>query len=77
MYGAKAFFLQVLLGEGYYVDRTSKQTIDILRQRGKSLDSQVHSLEADITDLKTEQSFFSTTASEAEVGFDIIKIISY
>ncbi|KAI9093257.1 hypothetical protein K1719_027271 [Acacia pycnantha] len=58
----------VLLGEGYYADRTSKQTIEILRRRGKSLESQVNSLEAIIKDHKAEASFFIATASEAAGG---------
>ncbi|XP_054815244.1 uncharacterized protein LOC129315519 isoform X2 [Prosopis cineraria] len=58
----------VLLGAGYYADRTSKQTVEILRRRGKSLDSQVNSLEAIIKDHRAEASFFSATASEAAEG---------
>ncbi|XP_028775266.1 RNA polymerase II subunit 5-mediating protein homolog, partial [Neltuma alba] len=58
----------VLLGEGYYADGTSKQTIEILRRRGKSLESQVNSLEAIIKDHRAEASFFSATASEAAEG---------
>lgn len=61
----------VLLGEGYYADRTSKQTVEILTRRGKSLDSQVDSLEAIIKDLRAEASFFNATASEALVGFNL------
>lgn len=64
----------VLLGEGYYAERTSKQTIEILQRRGKSLDSQVDSLQAMIEDLKAEASFFNVTASEAAEGFvDIVE----
>ncbi|XP_061369991.1 uncharacterized protein LOC133312746 isoform X2 [Gastrolobium bilobum] len=59
---------QVLLGEGYYAERTSKQAIEILQRRGKSLDSQVDSLEAMIKDLEAEASFFNSTASEAAEG---------
>ncbi|CAA7391716.1 unnamed protein product [Spirodela intermedia] len=58
----------VLLGEGYYVERAAKQTVDILQRRGKDLDSQVESLKAMITDLDTEAKFFSATAVEAEEG---------
>ncbi|KAG4980238.1 hypothetical protein JHK84_033815 [Glycine max] len=54
----------VLLGEGYYAERTSKQTVEILQRRGKSLDSQVDSLEANIKDLEAEASFFNATASQ-------------
>ncbi|KAF4382737.1 hypothetical protein F8388_015565 [Cannabis sativa] len=58
----------VLLGEGYYADRTSKQTVDILRRRGNTLESQIESLRAMVQDLKLEASFFDRTASEAEEG---------
>ncbi|WVZ02232.1 hypothetical protein V8G54_023038 [Vigna mungo] len=59
----------VLLGEGYYAERTSKQTVEILQRRGKSMDSQVDSLEAKIKDLEAEASFFNDTASQvAEVN---------
>nr|XP_007132674.1 hypothetical protein PHAVU_011G115000g [Phaseolus vulgaris]ESW04668.1 hypothetical protein PHAVU_011G115000g [Phaseolus vulgaris] len=58
----------VLLGEGYYAERTSKQTVDILQRRGKSLDSQVDSLEANIKDLEAEASFFNATASQVAEG---------
>ena len=57
----------VLLGEGYYAERTSKQTVEILKRRGKELDSQVESLKAMMRDLKAETSFFDATASEAMV----------
>ncbi|KAE9616882.1 putative prefoldin alpha [Lupinus albus] len=58
----------VLLGEGYYAERTSKQTVEILTRRGKSLDSRVDSIEAIIKDLQAEASFFNATASEALEG---------
>ncbi|RZB75419.1 RNA polymerase II subunit 5-mediating protein-like isoform C [Glycine soja] len=58
----------VLLGEGYYAERTSKQTVEILQRRGKSLDSQVDSLEANIKDLEAEASFFNATASQVAEG---------
>ncbi|KAI3719652.1 hypothetical protein L6452_20554 [Arctium lappa] len=58
----------VLLGEGYYADRTSKQTIEILKRRGKDLESQIETLNAVIKDLKFEASFFDETAIEAAEG---------
>ncbi|MED6216076.1 hypothetical protein PIB30_004102 [Stylosanthes scabra] len=58
----------VLLGEGYYAERTSKQTAEILRRRGKALDSQVDSLEAMIKDLQAEANFFGQTIAEAAEG---------
>ncbi|TQD77871.1 hypothetical protein C1H46_036596 [Malus baccata] len=63
----------VLLGEGYYAERTSKQTVDILMRRGKELDSQVDSLNAVLADLKFEASFIDSTASEAAEGLVEIK----
>ncbi|RZB66121.1 RNA polymerase II subunit 5-mediating protein-like isoform A, partial [Glycine soja] len=53
----------VLLGEGYYAERTSKQTVEILQQRRKSLDSRVDSLEANIKDPQAEASFLNATTS--------------
>ena len=59
----------MFLGENYYTDRTSKQTVDVLRRRDKTLQSQIHSLKAEIDDFQTEASFFANTASEAAVCF--------
>ncbi|KAJ6420438.1 hypothetical protein OIU84_027889 [Salix udensis] len=76
-FGKAAFFpgrlihtneLMVLLGDGYYAERTAKQTVEILTRRGKALDSQVESLMANMKDLKAEASFFDVTASEAAEG---------
>ncbi|XP_071739557.1 uncharacterized protein [Rutidosis leptorrhynchoides] len=76
-FGKAAFFpgrlihtneLMVLLGEGYYAERTSKQTIEILKRRGKDLESQIETLKAIIKDLKFEASFFDDTATEAAEG---------
>ncbi|XP_051116990.1 uncharacterized protein LOC127241811 [Andrographis paniculata] len=76
-FGKAAFFpgrlihtneFMVLLGEGYYAERTSKQTIDILKRRGKTLENQVESLKAVMQDLKAEASFFHNTAHESIEG---------
>nr|GMD35084.1 RNA polymerase II subunit 5-mediating protein homolog isoform X1 [Ipomoea batatas] len=58
----------VLLGEGYYADRTSKQTAEILTRRGKALESQIQSIKAVMQDLKAEASFFDATAAESAEG---------
>ncbi|XP_078448037.1 prefoldin chaperone subunit family protein isoform X1 [Wolffia australiana] len=58
----------VFLGEGYYVERSAKQTVEILQRRGKTLDSQIASLKATLADLDAEAKFFSSTAVEAEEG---------
>ncbi|EOY25489.1 Prefoldin chaperone subunit family protein, putative isoform 1 [Theobroma cacao] len=58
----------VLLGESYYAERTAKQAAEILKRRGKSLESKVDSLKAVMQDLKAEASFFDSTASEAAEG---------
>ncbi|KAL6284798.1 hypothetical protein ACE6H2_015727 [Prunus campanulata] len=58
----------VLLGEGYYAERTSRQTVEILKRRGMALDSQVDSLNAMLHDLRLEASFLDATASEAAEG---------
>lgn len=60
-------YFQVLLGESYYAERTSRQTVEILKRRGKMLDSQVEALKGEIEDLKVEVSFFDATAAEAKV----------
>ncbi|XP_011029039.1 PREDICTED: RNA polymerase II subunit 5-mediating protein homolog isoform X4 [Populus euphratica] len=76
-FGKAAFFpgrlihtneFMVLLGDGYYAERTAKQTVEILARRGKALDSQIESLMANMKDLKAEASFFDVTASEAAEG---------
>ncbi|KAJ0444636.1 putative prefoldin alpha [Helianthus annuus] len=76
-FGKAAFFpgklihtneFMVLLGEGYYAERTSKQTVEILKRRGQGLESQIESLNAVIKDLKFEASFFDETATEAAEG---------
>lgn len=61
----------VLLGEGYYADATAKQTLEILRRRGKSLESQLSSVNAVVQDLRAEASFFSKTASELAVSLGL------
>ncbi|CAJ2664992.1 unnamed protein product [Trifolium pratense] len=58
-------YKKVLLGEGYYADRTSKQTVEILQRRGKSLDSQIESQQAMINNLA---SFINVTDSEVAGG---------
>lgn len=58
----------VLLGEGYYADRTSKQTAEILKRRGKTLETQVESLKSIMQDLMAEASFFGATASDSAEG---------
>lgn len=64
----------VLLGEGYYTERTCKQTLEILNRRKMSLDEHVQSFHAVISDLKAEAMFFKSTAHEAAEGFfDIIE----
>lgn len=60
------------MGEGYLVERTSKQTVEILKRRGKALESQVNSHKAVMQDLQAEASFFDATASEAAVGFLVL-----
>nr|XP_043623946.1 unconventional prefoldin RPB5 interactor isoform X2 [Erigeron canadensis] len=76
-FGKAAFFpgklihtneLMVLLGEGYYAERTSKQTVEILKRRGKELELQIETLNTIIKDLKFEASFFDETATEAAEG---------
>ncbi|XP_039038460.1 nonsense-mediated mRNA decay protein 2-like [Hibiscus syriacus] len=65
--------IMVLLGESFYADRTAKQTVEILKRRGKSLISKVDALKAKMQDLKA--SFFDSTASE--VAEDLVEIREY
>ncbi|KAI4377158.1 hypothetical protein MLD38_014836 [Melastoma candidum] len=76
-FGKAAFFpgrlvhtneFMVLLGEGYYAERTSKQTVEILKRRGKAMDANVQSLKSMIEDLRAEASFFDSTAAEVAEG---------
>lgn len=76
-FGKAAFFpgrlvhtneFMVLLGEGYFAERTAKQTVDILKRIGQTLESQVGSIKAVIENLKAEASFFNKTAAEAAEG---------
>ncbi|CAL9049651.1 uncharacterized protein LOC135582396 isoform X1 [Musa acuminata AAA Group] len=76
-FGSAAFFpgrlvhtneFLVLLGEGYYAERTAKQTMEILQRRGKALEGQVESLKATMVDLEAEAKFFDSTAAEAAEG---------
>jgi len=76
-FGGAAFFpgrlihtneLLVLLGEGYYAERSAKQTTDILRRRGVELEAQVEAMKATISDLEAEAKFFESTAVEASEG---------
>ncbi|KAF3444095.1 hypothetical protein FNV43_RR13785 [Rhamnella rubrinervis] len=67
--GRPRFSRAVLLGDGYYAERTCKQTVDILKRRGKALESHVDSLNAMVKDLEAEASFFDGTATEAKEGF--------
>ncbi|XP_062230310.1 uncharacterized protein LOC133928026 isoform X2 [Phragmites australis] len=76
-FGGAAFFpgrlihtneLLVLLGEGYYADRSAKQTTEILHRRGLELEAQVEAMKATIFDLEAEAKFFESTAAEASEG---------
>ncbi|XP_031391806.1 RNA polymerase II subunit 5-mediating protein homolog isoform X2 [Punica granatum] len=80
-FGKAAFFpgrlihtneFMVLLGEGYFVERTSKQTVEILKRRGKYLESNANAAKAVVEDLKAEASFFGSTASE--LAEDLVEI---
>jgi hypothetical protein len=57
----------VLLGDGYYADRSAKQTTEILHRRGMELETQMEAIKATISDLEAEAKFFESTAAEASV----------
>ncbi|KAF7032516.1 hypothetical protein CFC21_043677 [Triticum aestivum] len=76
-FGGAAFFpgslihtneLLVLLGDGYYADRSAKQTTEILHRRGMELEAQMEGIKATISDLEAEAKFFESTAAEASEG---------
>ncbi|RLN23617.1 hypothetical protein C2845_PM07G33570 [Panicum miliaceum] len=76
-FGGAAFFpgrlihtneLLVLLGEGYYAERSAKQTTDILHRRGVELEAKVEAMKATISDLEAEAKFFESTVAEASEG---------
>jgi len=76
-FGGAAFFpgslihtnqLLVLLGDGYYADRSAKQTIEILHRRGTELETQMEAIKATIANLEAEAKFFESTAAEASEG---------
>ncbi|GJN16860.1 hypothetical protein PR202_gb03884 [Eleusine coracana subsp. coracana] len=60
--------VMVLLGEGYYAERSAKQTTEILHRRGLELEAQVEAMKATISDLEAEAKFFESTATEASEG---------
>ncbi|XP_024539320.1 RNA polymerase II subunit 5-mediating protein homolog [Selaginella moellendorffii] len=76
-FGKAAFFpgklvhtneMLVLLGEGYYAERSAKQTLELLMRRAKFLDSNIESINSQIADLRAEATFASTAAEEAAAG---------
>lgn len=64
--------VQVLLGEGYYGERSSKQTVNILERRNEFLLRKISSVESQIADLEAEGAFASNTAAEAKVCFFLV-----
>lgn len=59
---------QVLLGEGYYAERSAKQAAEILARRSELMDSKFEAIKAHINDLEAEASFVKDTAAEAAVS---------
>lgn len=57
----------MLLGDGYYADRSAKQATEILHRRGMELEPQMEAIKATISDLEAEAKFFESTADEASV----------
>ncbi|KAL2613704.1 hypothetical protein R1flu_025396 [Riccia fluitans] len=58
----------VLLGEGYWSERSAKQTVGILERRNEFLQNKIANIESHIADLEAEASFASNTAAEAKAG---------
>ncbi|GJM91992.1 hypothetical protein PR202_ga08415 [Eleusine coracana subsp. coracana] len=59
---------EVMVCEGYYAERSAKQTTEILHRRGLELEAQVEAMKATISDLEAEAKFFESTATEASEG---------
>jgi unconventional prefoldin RPB5 interactor 1 len=55
----------VLLGEGYYAERSAKQTTEIHHRRELELEAQVEAMNATVSDLEAEAKLFESTATEA------------
>ncbi len=58
---------QVLLGEGYYAERSAKQAVEILERRSEFLDSKINATKVHIGDLEAEATFVKNIADEAAV----------
>lgn len=58
---------QVLLGEGYYAERSAKQAAEILKRRSEFMTTNIDVLKAHINDLEAEATFAVETAAEAAV----------
>jgi unconventional prefoldin RPB5 interactor 1 len=64
---------QVLLGEGYYAERSAKQAVEILERRSEFLDSKINATKVHIGDLEAEATFVKNIADEAAAGVVEIK----
>lgn len=58
---------QVLLGEGYYAERSAKQAVEILERRSEFLDSKINATKVHIGDLEAEATVVKNIADEAAV----------
>ncbi|KAL3679168.1 hypothetical protein R1sor_022124 [Riccia sorocarpa] len=58
----------VLLGEGYYSERSAKQTVGILERRDAFLLNKIENVKSHVADLEAEAAFASNTAAEAKAG---------
>ncbi|CAK9876721.1 unnamed protein product [Sphagnum jensenii] len=63
----------VLLGEGYYAERSAKQAVEILERRSEFLDSKINATKVHIGDLEAEATFVKNIADEAAAGVVEIK----
>ncbi|KAG0581372.1 hypothetical protein M758_4G250700 [Ceratodon purpureus] len=58
----------VLLGEGYYAERSAKQAAEILKRHSELIKTKVDALKEQIKDLEAEETFVKETAAEAAGG---------
>lgn len=71
-HGGMVVIAQVLLGEGYYAERSAKQAAEILMRRSEFIKAKIDALNNQIKDLEAEASFAKDTAAEAAVrGLDL------
>lgn len=73
--GMMVVIAQVLLGEGYYAERSAKQAAEILKRHSEFITTKIDGLKNQIQDLEAEASFAKETAAEAAVR--VLQTVSF